>query len=328
MTRLRCVRLVVACCLGLLAAMHAGRNNVLFIMFDDLRPDLECYNRKHMITPNFDRLAKRSVVFDHAYCQIAVCNPSRDSLLTGLRPDTTGTYGFQSSFRPHMVLPALLSNAGYRTAGYGKIFHWETDDKGIWNYDHYDGEWYAYQQKELKFMNASTMPDRFRPEEEFRDFIFTTKTIETIRELSRGTENYMVALGFKLPHLAVHVPYKYYDMYRDRTHLWRTSSRALRFPPSAPPVAYKCCAAPTFSYMHMEGSEAAIKRVDIGQYVDEPTPPKMYDELMIGYAAAITFLDAQLGRLLDVIDELELWSNLTIVLTSDHGMHNGEKGIW
>jgi iduronate 2-sulfatase len=117
--------------------------NFILIMFDDLRPELSIYGRDHMITPNFERLAARSVVFDNAYAQISVCNPSRDSLLTGLRPDTLGTYNFQSSFPPHLIMPMRFSKAGYNTAGYGKILHWDTDDKDIWNVDHWDGKWYG-----------------------------------------------------------------------------------------------------------------------------------------------------------------------------------------
>ena len=88
------------------------QTNFLLIMFDDLRLELSPYGRSHMFTPNFERLAKRSIVFDNAYAQVAVCNPSRDSLLTGLRPDTVGTYGFQSSFRPHLILPTQLVRSG------------------------------------------------------------------------------------------------------------------------------------------------------------------------------------------------------------------------
>ena len=77
-------------------------NNLLFIMFDDLRPDLNCYGQSHMITPNFDRLAKKSVVYDHAYAQISVCNPSRDSILTGLRPDTVGQLVDRSELSPYL----------------------------------------------------------------------------------------------------------------------------------------------------------------------------------------------------------------------------------
>jgi iduronate 2-sulfatase len=116
--------------------------NFIYIMYDDLRPELSIYGRDHMITPNFERLAAKSVVFDNAYAQISVCNPSRDSLLTGLRPDTVGTYSFQSSFRPHLIMPTRFAKAGYNTAGYGKVAHWEVDgDREIWNFDHWNGDW-------------------------------------------------------------------------------------------------------------------------------------------------------------------------------------------
>jgi hypothetical protein len=98
------------------------QTNLLFIMFDDLRPELSIYGKAGIITPNFERLAARSVVFDHAYSQISVCNPSRDSLLTGLRPDTVGTYAFQSSYntyKNHMIFPTQLKRSGYKT-GKGK----------------------------------------------------------------------------------------------------------------------------------------------------------------------------------------------------------------
>ena len=135
--------------------------NLLFIMFDDLRPELSIYGRSHMITPNFERLAKKSVVFDYAYCQVAVCNPSRDSMLTGLRPDTNKVYGFQASFRPHMAWPTQLARSGYNTAGYGKILHWDGPDKNVWNFDSWENGWYEYQATEgQKYMNASVMPDK------------------------------------------------------------------------------------------------------------------------------------------------------------------------
>lgn len=151
--------------------MH--QTNLLMIMFDDLRPELSIYGRKHMITPNFERLAARSVTFDQAYCQLAVCNPSRDSLLTGLRPDTVGTYGFQSNFRPHLVLQTQLVRSGYNTAGYGKISHWESFDPEVWSYDLWENKWYEYQNNERYIMNSSTMPDK-KPEEQFRDYEFTS----------------------------------------------------------------------------------------------------------------------------------------------------------
>jgi arylsulfatase A-like enzyme len=108
--------------------------NLLLVMFDDLRPELSIYGREHMITPNFERLAKRSVVFDYAYCQVAVCNPSRDSMLTGLRPDTISVYGFQNSYGYHMIWPKQLARSGYNTAGIGKIRHWDDKDTETWTH--------------------------------------------------------------------------------------------------------------------------------------------------------------------------------------------------
>lgn len=119
-----------------------------FSRYDDLRTELSIYGREHMITPNFERLAKKSVVFDYAFCQVAVCNPSRDSMLTGLRPDSIGVYGFQASFRPHMVWPSQLARSGFNTAGYGKVLHWDGNDKDIWSYDQYENDWYGYQSTE------------------------------------------------------------------------------------------------------------------------------------------------------------------------------------
>lgn len=107
-------------------------------MFDDMRPELSVYGKRHMITPNFERLAKKSVVFDIALSQVAVCNPSRNSLLTGLRPDVTGGYNFQQSYFPAKLFPEHLINAGYQTAGYGKIRHWDSSDS-LWTNDQFDG---------------------------------------------------------------------------------------------------------------------------------------------------------------------------------------------
>ena len=303
------------------------QTNLLFIMYDDLRPELSIYGRQHMITPNFERLAARSVVFDNAHAQIAVCNPSRDSLLTGLRPDTTGTYGFQSSFRPHLTIPTRLAKSGYQTASYGKINHWETEDKNIWSHQHWDDNWYKYQVTEAARMNSTVMPDRILPEEEFRDYIFASRSIETLKTLHASNQYFMLAVGFKMPHLALHVPYKYYDMYKNMNKPWALTKKELQFPPSSPSVSYRCCADFFFSFMESEGAVKKSERIKVGDINDGFTD-EMHDELMIGYSAAVTFADVQLGRLLDAVDQLELWGNLTVILTADHGMHNGEKGIW
>jgi len=176
-------------------------------------------------------------------------------------------------------------------------------------------------------MNASTQPDKTRPVDEFRDYMFTTKAINMMTKLHKMEKLFMIGLGFKLPHLQVHVPFKYFDMYRNRTDMWRRKSRELRYPATSPIVGHKCCGWQNFAFMNKEGALPSVKKVNIGP-VNTQFTQQMYTELMWGYAAAVTFLDAQIGRLLDAIDEMKLWNNITIVLTSDHGMHNGEKGIW
>ena len=305
------------------------QTNLLFIIFDDLRVELSIFGRLGIISPNFERLAARSVVFDQAYAQISECNPSRDSILTGLRPDTVGTYGFQSSYNTynnHMILPTRLKRSGYKTASLGKIRHWENDDREVWDED-YNGEWYKYQARERRYMNSSVMPDKIREDSTFPDYIFATKAIETIKRLSKEDSYFMVAVGFKNPHLALHVPFEYYEMYRSRVHLWNATNAELRFPPSTPKVSYRCCAEASFNPMLDEGAQLQ-KKGDGLMYINDSLPLSTHQELMWGYAAMITFVDKQLGRILDAIDEIELWGNLTVVLTADHGMHLGEKGIW
>lgn len=220
-----------------------------------------------------------------------------------------------------MVFPGLFTKAGYKTSGYGKIFHWEdSGDKAIWNHEQWDNGWYDYQREEVKHMNATNMPDKVNSVEDFRDYQYTSRAIKTMNKFHTEKQLFMVALGFKLPHLQVHVPFKYFDMYRDkqRQGIWNRPKNELVFPPSAPIVAHKCCGAIDFEFMNKEGSEKAVRKENIGR-INQPFTQQMYTELSWGYAAAVTFLDAQVGRLLDVIDELELWNNITIVLTSDHG---------
>eukprot|EP01041_Mallomonas_annulata_P003872 gene3872-7730_t len=304
------------------------QTNLLFIMFDDLRPELSIYGKYYMITPSFERLASKSVVFDQAYCQVSVCNPSRTSILTGLRPDTTGSYAFDTDYRSYMTFPKQLGRSGYKTYGIGKIAHWEEDDTTLWD-SQFHADWYPYQEIESSFMNSTTMPDKVTPEESFRDHMFTTVAIDKLRNISGSNEYFCLGVGLKLPHLALHVPYKYFNMYNNISNVaWRLSERERSFPRDKDSPSYRCCAEPDFAYMNEEGALPAHWFHTLGARVSDTIPDDMRHELMLGYASAITFVDAQLGRILDVLDELSLWSNLTVVVTSDHGMHHGEKGLW
>jgi iduronate 2-sulfatase len=217
---------------------------------------------------------------------------------------------------------------GYKTAGYGKILHWDGDDKEVWSEEHYDANWGKYSRSEGKIMNATITPDKTRPLEMFKDYELTTRAVQSIRKLHRQSDYFMVGIGFKLPHVPVHIPHKYFEMYRSKKSAWNQPKSHLKFPDTSPILSYKCCAVPFFRYMANEGAENSKEVEGSIEKVNFAFTQRMHTELMWGYSAAVTFLDAQIGRLLDVVDELELWNNLTIVLTSDHGMHNGEKGIW
>lgn len=309
---------------------HA-QTNLVFVLFDDLRLEMFHYGRKYMKTPNFDRLASKSVTFDNAYCQIAVCNPSRDSLLTGLRPDTVGTYGFQHSWAPHILLPQQLMHSNYHTAGYGKLLHWDSDSRDIWSVESWQGDWFGYQNSEgRRFMNASVHPDNILKEDEFRDHIITTHALSGLDKLrNKSNEDnsyYMLSIGYKLPHTALHIPLKYFNLYKD-LNMWGNGLNTTLYPKDAPIVGYRCCALGSFAHMRNNGASKSNRTSAIGG-VNNLFPPEARNEIMRGYAAAVSFVDSQLGRLLDRIDELSLWDNITVVLTADHGMHNGEKGIW
>ena len=135
------------------------RPNVLFMMSDDLRTDLSIYGRAHVISPNFERLAKRAVVFDRAYNQLAVCFPSRHSMLTSIRPDTTGIHTWTDGQNPSLdsIFSVLVRNK-YHSAGIGKLFHHPHNGTTEFPDGRWDGFWYKYQGFEQKFMNSSFTP--------------------------------------------------------------------------------------------------------------------------------------------------------------------------
>lgn len=326
------------------------KKNLLFIMFDDLRPELSVYGMKHIHTPNFERLASRGVVFDAAYAQVAVCCPSRYSMLTGQRPDATGNYNFESgNTNVLMSIPRMFTLNGYISAGYGKVFHKENNvANSDWNYEQFNNNWYQVQNQEDKlYMNSTITPDKNWREEEFPDHFFTTRAIDTIRAIVRNNTNvsmsskpFLVGLGFKLPHLALHVPFKYFDMYRNQAtasqfdqerRMWPYhfhSKADLSFPLNAPEQGYSMSNSRHFLFMNHEGERKYRENTSLMKSARAPFPKRAHLELAWGYAAAISFLDAQIGRLLDLLDELKLWDNTAVILTSDHGMHLGEKGFW
>jgi iduronate 2-sulfatase len=216
----------------------------------------------------------------------------------------------------------------------------------VWNTDQYDNRWYAYQNREMSSNRISTITaDKAIPEHKFRDFDFTTRAIETITKLHQDniTSPFFVAVGFKLPHVAIDVPYKYYKLYEQQAkeREWVPPGKAYRtFPLNAPAIAHNPPLTSAYlprtrntlsrssSRKHVGHANNTATGLKLTKKIGQVFPKVAYREIKHGYAAAVTFLDAMLGRILDTMDALNLWENTLLVLTSDHGMHNGEQGMW
>ncbi|MDV6030086.1 MAG: sulfatase-like hydrolase/transferase [Phycisphaera sp. RhM] len=307
-----------ACCLPLMAALAgAERPNVLFIAIDDLRVELGCYGHAAVKSPNIDRLASGGMVFEHAYCQQTVCNPSRASLLTGMRPDTLRVWDLPTHFRQNkpdaVTLPQWFKSNGYHTQCVGKIFHnWRQDDwKGdprSWSVPsvlHYNSH-----SNDKPRVDGAVPPNlasgkngiecRDVPDDAYFDGRVAETAVGTLRELNRRDDPFFLAVGFWKPHTPFNAPKKYWDLY-DRNKIPVPSD--VQPPKGVPDIALT-------NARFNAGAESEELR-----------------EMHHGHLAAISYLDAQIGRVLDELDALQLRDNTIIVLWSDHGLHLGEHGL-
>ena len=315
-----------------------GKPNILFIAVDDLRPSIGCYGDTVAVTPNLDRLAKRGLRFGQAYCQVAVCNPSRASLMTGLRPDTLGVWTLPIHFReakPNAVtLPQWLRRHGYTAVGHGKIFHNPTPDPQSWSEPirrvqfqrGYPEGWQArIREAQAKLPDNDWRKNNLRgpataapkvQDDQLVDGARTNLAIEDLRRLGQAEKPFFLALGFIRPHLAWIAPKKYWDLYDPKMLPVITDGKVT---PNTPPYAL------SNSY-------------ELTHYMDLIDFPKPWDDqrvtdavarrLMHGYYASVSYVDAQIGRLLAALDEEGLNDNTVIVLWSDHGWKLGEHNGW
>jgi len=284
------------------------RPNVLLIAVDDLNHWVGYLGRnKQTRTPNIDRLAKHGQSFTRSYCAAPVCNPSRQALMSGLRPSTSGVYDNGDDGRKvvsaELSLVTAFRKAGYHTAGAGKIYHGAYDRRGEW--DDY-----------LKGAGGEPKPSgntgvggiKFAPldaeDEQMPDYKIVSYGIEQLQK--KHDKPLLLTIGLHKPHMPWNVPRKYYDMHPlDEIELPTTRKDDLA---DLPPAAVNM-AAP-------QGDHKLI--VESGRWKDA----------VQGYLAAISFCDAQIGRLLDALDKSEYRDNTIILFWGDHGWHLGEKEHW
>jgi len=325
------LRLLILLALALPAAAEQ-KLNVLFIAVDDLRPELNCYGAKHIKSPNIDKLAARGLLFERAYCQVAVCNPSRNSLLSGCRPDTTKIFANQTFLRPSMpdvvTLPQHFKNNGYTSLSLGKIFHHSErepgDDPQSWSEPAwYHGKpyrsWFTKESEDVieqkkkakaRLLRGPPFEAANEPDDSYPDGKTAAKAIETLQRLKTDGKPFFLGVGFVKPHLPFTCPQKYWDLYpADTIQLAANPSR----PKDAP--------APAFDDPYEVRSYGTVPPQ--GDF-----PQEMKLNLIRGYRACISFFDAQVGRVLDELDRLGLRENTVVVFWGDHGYHLGENGHW
>jgi arylsulfatase A-like enzyme len=314
-----------------------NRPNVLFFAVDDLRTDIGCFGHAEARTTHIDELAKRGMVFRRAYCQQAVCSPSRTSLLTGLRPDSTKVYDLVTHFRdtvPDVIsLPQHFRESGYYTVGMGKIYHGGYDDPKSWSEPHRNGTGDSYVLPEnkqriaagkakakankkgnKKATTAGSRGEPFEmaevPDSAYHDGSLAEMAVSKLSELKAKQQPFFLAVGFLKPHLPFNSPKKYWDMYDpDRLKLAQNPFR----PKDAPPYAV---------------TDFGELRNYYGVPASGPVSDELARKLMHAYRAATSFTDANIGRVLAELDRLGLRDNTIVVLWGDHGWKLGEHASW
>jgi len=310
----------------LASSFGAAKPNVLLICVDDLKPLLGCYGDTKAITPHIDKFASRSTLFENAYCNQAVCSPSRNALMTGLRPDTIGIYDLATNFRvalPNAVtLPQAFMQAGYEATALGKIYHvghGNTDDAASWSIPHWTAKAAPYalpenNQPERKHKKTDRGPATECADVSDETYVDGKIALEAIKRLKQLKANpdkpFFLAVGIAKPHLPFIAPKKYWDLYK-RSEIQLAEFR--KSPEGAP------------SFAPQYGGE-------LRQYFGIPAsgdfPDDLQRELIHGYYAATSYVDAQIGKVLTALDGLGLADNTIVVLWGDHGWHLGDHSIW
>jgi len=318
-----------------------AKPNVVIIAVDDLRPELGCFGAKPVQSPSIDRLAREGLVFTRAYCAMPICNPSRASLLTGMRPDTLGVWDNSTHFRKNhpdiTTLPQLFKNAGYHCVEVGKFFHDSLPDPVSWSTPirlipmttiYVSPAIRARQSAREAAARKAGMSEAWvssylrgpateafdGPDNASWDGVIADGTIDLLRKL-RDKTPFFLGIGLMSPHLPFVAPKRYWDLYqRDEIPL--------------APNNFLPKGAPRFA---MNGLTELACHED---FVDVPNPTEgslTEDQVRLlrhGYFACVSYVDAQVGRIIDALDELNLRAETIIVLWGDNGCKLGEHGGW
>ncbi len=337
--------------------VFSQQKNVLFIAVDDLKPLIGAYGDEMAVTPNFDRLADMGVTFTNSHCQQAVCGPSRASLLTGLRPDVTEVWDLKTMIRDRnpdiLTLPQHFKNNGYTTVGMGKIYDPRSVDKGYdkisWSVPYMmpdkqdpvfaDAAMGSYQSPEYKERFDALIKegkakglekgklnkyvrDNFKPsvesadvsDEAYFDGQVAKTALEQMGVLAKAGDPFFLAVGFKKPHLPFVAPQKYWELYdRDKMPLaefQKHASNTIEIP------------------YHNNGELRSYTDIEGATSVNDPLEVAKQKELIHGYYACVSYIDTQLGKVLDALESNGLKENTAIVLWGDHGWHLGDHGLW
>lgn len=321
-------------------AVGSSKPNVLFISVDDLRPELGCYGSESIKSPNIDALAKTAVTFARVYCQVAVCNPSRVSIMTGLRPDTTKVWDLVTRFRettPDAVtIPQHFMKHGYHAVSYGKIFHNPWPDNQSWNEPHAwpkGSKLWSNEAKErlaeyrkgmkaegksqaaIRRMRAQATEIVDIPDSEHIDGAIADQALAAMQRLAKKDQPFFLAAGFVRPHLPFVAPRKYWELY-DRDQIPLADNRFI--PRNSPGFAMNTMyeLRDYFDFAH----------------TDDPRHGTLTEaeqrRLKHGYYASVSLIDAQIGRLMDELKRLGLADNTIVVLWGDHGWKLGEHNSW
>lgn len=297
-------------------AAEKQRPNVLFIMSDDLRPDLGCYGNPHVKTPNLDAFAKIGVQFDRAYVQYPLCNPSRASMLNGRHPTTTGVMDnrrwFGAEHPEYQSLPMLFKRNGYASLRSGKVFHGGIDDFEAWTEGGEKRNFEGNTSDRKSPPNRAQTSDRIvtleGDGESHGDYRTATKAIEFLREYKdKGTPFFLVC-GFTKPHSPPTAPARFIEMY---------DAASIPLPPD---FAAEPAAPAGFPERSITpNGDLFIKRAASEQEARE---------MIRAYWASVSWMDWNAGRVLTELDRLGLRDNTIVVFWGDHGYHLGEKGKW